>query len=216
MKKAMVIGLGHPRSGTTSLYSLLDRQQFLHVTHESFIKLPWVPCAQYFNFTYQNIVAYNSPMVGEVAFYFLNYVPWFARHNFIKFVCMKRDKNKTMASLQKLFNAFETNHLIDVTSKHWNPKWRLDTQEALLYRNAFPKYDLSPEAALNQYYEDYYNTVKILQDKYPDHFKVFDTETTFNSEEGQKALLVDYLGLESPLYFEGIKVYKDIKTHGEE
>jgi len=182
MRKAMVIGLGHPRSGTTSLYSLLDRQQFLHVTHESFIKLPWVPCAQYFNFTYRNIVAYNAPMVGEVAFYFLNYVPWFARHNFIKFVCMKRDKK----------------------------------QEALLYRNAFPKYDLSPEAALNQYYEDYYNTVKILQDKYPDHFKVFDTETTFNSEEGQKALLVDYLGLESPLYFEGIKVYKDIKTHGEE
>jgi len=47
------------------------------------------------------------------------------------------NENKTMASLQKLFNAFETNHLIDVTSKHWNPKWRLALYMPYIYNNEY-------------------------------------------------------------------------------
>lgn len=209
--KALIIGLGHPRSGTTSLYSLLDMQQFTTITHESFIKLPWVPCSQYFNFVYKNILGYPGAIVGEVAFYFLNYVPWFANHNLIKFVCMKRDKQDTIKSLSRMFDTFGTNHLIDIRSKFWNPDWKIDSQESLLYRNVFPKYDMSVDEAFNKYYDDYYNTVALYEERYPEHFKVFDMEQTFNTNEGQYELLEEFLKLNNPVYSPEIKVYKDWK-----
>jgi hypothetical protein len=210
--KALLIGLGHPRTGTTSLHALLDMQQFCTITHESFIKLPWVPCDQYFGFTRVHVSRYPGAIVGEVAFYFVNYVLKWAKDPVIKFVCMKRSKEPTMASLQRMFDTFNTNHLIDVTSKHWNPDWTLTSQESLLYRPTFPKYDLCPEDALSQYYDDYYSTVALYEKQLPStHFRVFDMEKTFNTREGQEELLEDYLALTNPIYSEGIRVYKDFK-----
>lgn len=210
MPKGLVIGLGHPRSGTTSLYSLLDMQQFLTVTHETHIRLPWIKCPSYMEYNITRVLEYPSAFVGDVAFYYLNYVKDILKYYpYTKFVCMKRDKEDTINSLQKFHDIFKTNHLVDRTSPHWDPDWIINSEESAMYRPCFPKYNLAPEDALSKFYDEYYERVAELQRTIqPGQFQVFDMNKTMNTEDGQGELLEGYLRLLHPIYSVGIRVFK--------
>lgn len=158
MKKQVIFGLGTGRCGTGSLTAVLNLQTGVKVSHELDAKmlLPWEVNEAKFNSYCNNIERRAHPIVGDVAFWLLPYVP-LIRRRFpdCKFVILHRDKNETVMSYEKK----------TIGRNHWNAhdgsNWALN-----MWDICFPKYDSSSKSeCIAQYYDEYYQTCrKILPD----------------------------------------------------
>ena len=150
-------------------------------------------------------------LIGDIAHYYLRYIDdIYAIDNDVKFICLKRDREKTIESWLK-------------KSKigRWRSKWVADYLASLITREpfyqttnpwiehdgktyavdpvwdkCFPKYDARDiKSAVGMYYDDYYERVERLLNKYPDNVWLTATEK-LNTPEGQTALL-DFVGYPS-------------------
>jgi hypothetical protein len=102
----VVLGVGTGRCGTLSLTRLLNRQAGIHVTHERPPYLPWK------SETPRDLIAArlsafraDSPgavIVGDVAFFYLNYLPdALALDDRLRVVCLRRPKHEVVASYRR-------------------------------------------------------------------------------------------------------------------
>lgn len=163
-----IFGLGSGRCGTTTLSALLNKQKNINVTHE-IIRLPWIIDINRFNKCMNTII--NKNISGDVSFYYLNYVDMIVnKFDNIKFICLKRDRQKTINSFIKKTKGRD----------HWNPN---PTSDYYWYE-CFPKYNKPKLKSIQLYIDDYYKKCYSLQNKYPKIFKIFKTEI-LNSKHGQ-------------------------------
>lgn len=164
---SIIIGLGSGRCGSTSLSVLLSEQKNINITHE-LIRLPWIINKKRFNKCMDQIGD------GDIAFYYLNYVDLIIeRFKDVKFICLKRDKTQIINSLLKKTRGRD----------HWNP----NPKDDYIWYECFPKYNVSKKQAVKLYVEDYYKQCYILQNKYPNLFKIFNLED-LNSKNGQNKI----------------------------
>jgi hypothetical protein len=214
----IVLGIGTGRCGTQALMTLLNLQK-INTLHES-ILLPW-------DF---DLVSLNSllvklsktstidyPDVGDVNFSLLNYIEpllkslntenvkigseqeyLFSPNTAVRVVCLRRDKAETIKSWmnnQKNFN-------------FWSSANHECFTQGLYLKNdilgdSFPKYDLEKEAALANFWDDYYLKAAQLELIYPDSFKIFDMSELFSDTSVQKILL-DFLEIPAEKRFTAV------------
>ena len=187
----MLFGLGTGRCGTESLTALLNSQPELLVTHER-LPAPWVSDKKFLAKLIKYLQAYQAEIVGDVAFYHLNYVPLILDiDNRTKFICLKRNKKETVDSYdrQTSFNPKnglgERNHWTDRNSKFWIPnKWRLDG----VWDKCYPKFDLDRLDAIAEYWELYYEIANYFEKRFPENFRIFMMQELLNEEEMQREM----------------------------
>jgi len=187
MKKKIVIGLGTGRCGTVSLTHLLDSQESAYVTHERPFLLPWKFDETLAKNKIEQLTSATSSFTGDVAYYYLPYVEYMIESGIdVSFVCLQRNRFDTIRSY--LRKTAGRNHWVDHDGKYWTRDPNYD--------KTYPSYlSSSKEQALGFYYDEYYSTAQKLQEKYPDKFKVFNTED-LNNEASVKEIL-DFIGVKA-------------------
>jgi len=177
-------------NGGDPLYLTVDMSR--HTSAERYEKLKAMPKVE---------------MIGDIAHYYLRYVDdILAMDPAVKFVCLKRDRAKTIDSWQRR-----------VAIQRWPSKWLADRLAAWITREpfltsrnpwvehdgsrwavdpvwdkCFPKYPASDlPSAIGAYWDDYYQRAEQLQAKHPQALRIFRTES-LNTPEGQTAVL-DFL-----------------------
>ncbi len=148
-------------------------------------------------------------IVGDIAYYYLNYVDDLLEAvPECVFVCIKRDRAKTVSSwLRKsaivrwrsLWLADRIKSLLTRTpfyteynywQEHDGRLWKKD----LVWDSCFPKFDAaSKEEAIGMYWDFYYLEAARLQALHPERFRIFDVEDLGNPE-GQRRVL-SFIGL---------------------
>lgn len=148
-------------------------------------------------------------LIGDIAFYYLNYVDDLLHiAPQCSFVCIKRDRAKTISSWLKKSSI-----------KRWRSLWAADKLKSFLtespfyteynywqehdgsrwmkdpvWDSCFPKFEASSkEEAIGSYWDYYYLEADRLQRKHPHSFRVFDIADLSN-EHGQRRVL-SFIGL---------------------
>lgn len=161
----MIFGLGTGRCGTKSLALVLGRP------HEQ-SPMPWI----YHEPSYQAAREKAIRSDGDVGCYWLSYVER-AMEDFphAKFVCLKREKEPTVASWIHRTQGMETFAL------EANSLGMPSGQGSM-----FPAYPLhTREEAIAEYWEEYYGRAHHLEAHHPDRFRVFDMHEALNTHSGQ-------------------------------
>jgi hypothetical protein len=119
-----------------------------------------------------------------VATYYLPYVERIlAVHPTARFLCLRRDREETIASFMK--KTPRKNHWMEHDGAQW---------KHTAWDHCFPKYLASSKAeAIGLYWDEYYRRAAELEALHPSLFHVFATEA-LNTEAGQRELL-DFLAV---------------------
>ncbi len=198
----VVIGLGTGRCGTQSLAYLLSRQHGAEVPHEKHAwRIRWTGDEEEIdNFLDQLHRAAELRLVGDVAFYYLPYMEHILRrYPGVRFVCLKRDRDKTIASYMKKTDG--RNHWVH----HDGTRWRHDRWD-----HCYPKYACAEkEEAIGLYWDDYYRESERLQVLYPGQFRIFTTES-LNSKRGQSEIL-SFVGIPRRRHCRRVPIHMNIE-----
>ncbi len=143
-------------------------------------------------------------LLGDIAFYYLSYVELIAARNpNVQFVCLKRNKNRTVRSwlrqaqvtrwpskvLADRLSSLITRSPYYTTRNFWvehdGSKWLKDP----VWDKCFPKFEAdSVEGAVSQYWDYYYREAEVLAQRLPSRFMIIDTDR-LNTNEGQIEVL---------------------------
>ena len=210
MSKSLIIGLGTGRCGTLSLAVVLDAQYLTSVTHEVYYKLPWHANYDALKHTLRCIYMHAGEAVGDAGFYYLPYVEKIIElTKYVKFVCLKRDKDETIDSQLRAGRSLWHMHVVAQNSKYFDPvACDLNNAENRAFRASFPKYDLPLEDAWAKYYDDYYEKAAYFEKVYPGMFKIFDMNSVLNTEDGQYEML-KFVDLKSQFILNNIRIFKE-------
>lgn len=160
-------------------------------------------------------------LIGDIAFYYLNYVDdILALMPGCKFVCIKRDREQTIASwfkktaigrwpsiwLGDRFKALVTRTPFHTSYNYWQEhdgsRWAKDP----VWDSCFPKYEASSkQEAIAMYWDAYYAEADQLQARHPDNFRIFSVEE-LNQFDGQKNILA-FIGLPERTWVMGDDVH---------
>lgn len=145
--QTLVIGLGTGRCGTASLAAFLMQQPYADVSHE-FRLLPWTPHAPRFDTVFRSLLARPGRVIGDVASYWLPYIPLLAtrvaRHPEIRL----RIIHLTRPTAQVVPSFMERTRGRD--------HWCAGQQTGDKFDECFPKYPLTDKAeAITRYCADY-------------------------------------------------------------
>lgn len=167
-----------------SLAKLLNQQTGIHVSHEGIPYLPWDRSLYSLFWGMFEVVGRKTEIVGDVAFYWINYVDWIFEHidSEARFICLQRNRDDTVDSFMRMTAAHDRNHW--TRDRHV----RGNTVEPYADR-AFPKYHGTKEEALGLYWDEYYRTATGLQKKYPDNFRIFPMDDLNDIDRTKKLLL---------------------------
>lgn len=195
--RKLIFGLGSGRCGTLSLSNLLNSQVNAEFTHERY-PVQWGVDEKQITIYAIDIIYRNAMFVGDVGCSWLNQTPiLIANMKYIKFVCLKRNKEDTIKSFKN--RSYSKNFLVDPKSEHYDESIQKRFELRLNEGNiAFPRYDLSKADALDKYYDDYYERAENFQAIYPTNFKIFPIED-LNTEAGQRDILL-FCGFENHIY----------------
>ncbi len=143
-------------------------------------------------------------LLGDIAYYYLNYVGDILEvEPDCRFVCLKRDREQTVASWMK-----------KSTIRRWKSLWLADRLKALITRtpfhteynhwqehdgsvwkqdpvwdSCFPKFEAATkEEAIRRYWDYYYTEAAKQEQRYPESFRIFDI-TDLSSDDGQRRIL---------------------------
>jgi hypothetical protein len=175
--------------------------------------------------TYQKLQTMQEVcLIGDIAYYYLNYVDDLLKiAPESRFVCIKRDRNQTVASWMKkssikrwrsLWIADKLKSLLTQTPFHtaynyWQEHdgsvWKKDP----VWDSSFPKFEASSrEAAIGMYWDYYYLEADRLQREYPGKFRIFDV-TDLSTRAGQREIL-SFVGLpeDEMVCDEGVHLHK--------
>ena len=151
----------------------------------------------------------NIEIMGDIAYYYLQYVEDILKINQgVKFICIKRDKEKTVNSWVKKttisrwpslwiadrFKSIITGTPFYKSKNHWQEHdgstWELDP----VWDKTFPNFKAhSKKEAISKYWDYYYNKAASLVDKYPVNVKVFPIDD-MSSKSGQTRIL-EFIGI---------------------
>lgn len=174
----LVIGLGTGRSGTHSIAALLGRQPGTEARHQPPPCLPWQVDHGWYRLTNEYIAAIDAPVVALVGWYYLPYVDLLARDHDAWFVCLRRDREETVRSIDRLTSEFD----------HWSNRSPLASADTR-WRTLFPHYDVDDKLeALGRYWDEYHELVEAQAARRPDRVHLLPT-TDLNDEPGVRRIL---------------------------
>jgi hypothetical protein len=192
--RQLIIGLGSGRSGTTSLSRLLNIQPSSFFLHEgSFDRgdflLPWEKDIDLMDRFFEILEDESSEakFYGCVALFFLPYVEdIIKKYPNVKFIRLIRDRSAVVRS----FLTHSGNY--NWWENHDGTYWKHDP----VWDREFPKFNaVSKEEAIGKYWDFYNQQGLILQEKYPENFKIFNMEN-LNSRTGMNEIF-DFVGYPS-------------------
>jgi len=164
MESIPIIGCGMPRTGTKSLSKLLSGCKKVKVAHQLGEPLPFNFDRMKLRKKIELIKAQKGEIVGDVAHYYLNYIEELIKIHKVKVIVMKRDKQKTMKSSKAL---------------DWNPY----IQKNVKGSEAFPYHCKNVDTATGFYFDEYYELIRRLKNRFISKILVIDVES-LNTKEG--------------------------------
>lgn len=235
----IVIGLGTGRSGTASLAKLLNAQHDALCFHEmnpSCVRFSGTPRPILNSIEeYQSILNGGDPsmltvdlsrtvvakaydelsrmprlrLIGDIAFYYLNYVEMIASRNAnVRFLGLRRDVDETVASWlnKSRIPRWRSKHLADllgswITRAHFHrsrnfwmehdgTRWQHD----LVWDKCFPKFRATTKSeAIREYCEFYYSEMEVHAENLGSAFRYVDT-AKINDKAYQVGIL-EFLGV---------------------
>ena len=200
--KQFVLGIGTGRCGTKSLAVLLDAQKDVTVYHEladrSTIRhygdkiLPWIPDYNKAILRLDSLRRIPGRVVGDVAFYYLNYIYFFKEHlPNLKIIVMEREKDKVVSSY--IAKTPGRNHWCSYESECWKSgRYHEDRWD-----KAYPKIDYAKtkEEAIGIYWELYKKRVDALELEFKDDIIRINVND-LNKETTQEKLF-NFIGLDN-------------------
>jgi len=201
----IVVGLSSSRSESEKIFSFFKKEKDIFVNYESDIKkFCWnnseniiVKRIEFLEKSiYNNTSATKKQfkVFGEVCFYVLPYLEILINNfPYLKFVCTTKSRKKTYDDIIKdlinennfllrlfLFRKKFKNHFINHNGKKWQKDYILD--------KCYPKFKVdSLDAAIDEYIDLYYSSVKRIEKKYPNNLKVFYSDE-LQSKYGRKKI----------------------------
>lgn len=141
------------------------------VTHERRPILPWIPDYDML----EDKISFLENGEGDVAFYYLPYVEYvFRRIPDIRMICLKRNKQDTVASYKWRLDTMGKHHFINDDHDPWD--------------KCYPTTGIRNKIeALEDFWDMYYERAHRLEKKY-DNFRVYDMED-INDIGGQRDIL---------------------------
>ncbi|MGH6875839.1 MAG: sulfotransferase [Rhizomicrobium sp.] len=218
----IIIGLGTGRSGTASLAKLLNAQRDAHCFHEmnpSCVRFSGTlrPILNAID-EFQSILDGGDPsmitvdlsravaarayddlrgrsglrLIGDIAFYYLSYVPAIAAYNpNVRFLCMRRDIDRTIQSwmdktrvvrwpsryIADRLSCLITRQPFYESGNYWmvhdGSTWEPDP----VWDKCFPKFEANSKMeAIRKYCEFYYKEAEILAAAFPATFRLVETD----------------------------------------
>ena len=176
------VGCGTAKCGSTSLWHLLHDSgvDCKHERHLIGYELPW----QYDRDSIASKIKHlksKRDEYGEIAFYFLPYIPkMMAEIPNLKVICLKRNLKDTVRSL--------LNTILE------NP-WAWDVRRG--WNKCYPRMTDDVNACAHEWWRTYYEIAETYERLFP-NFKIFDIDS-LNSRKGQEAIF-DFLDIENRVY----------------
>lgn len=198
--RQVILGLGTGRCGTASLTALLDFQDESRVTHEG-CPVPWDVNEKKAVMHLVRMLAHDEKYIGDVGYYWLNYVPFIIPFIDVRFICMYRPIAEVVGSYMKEY-AHTRNLMVKESSEHYFPG---DPDDFPAY---MPRFDLPMKEAIEAYCDGYYDLSKQWEQMYPTNFRIFDIDN-LNTMAGVQSIL-RFAG------FENIIPKVGIRLHGKE
>lgn len=190
----LILGMGTGRSGSTSLTRILSLQKGGWFSHEHPPILPWAIDKSLLRVHIERFNCYLSSCAysGDVAHWWLPYLEEIFHHfPESKIVCMRRDKQDTVRSFEKIkgVEGRGFNHWI----KHDGVKWTKN-----LWDICYPKYNVSSrKTAIALYWKEYYDFAVRLRRRYPNNIIIVKL-SDINSKKGQEKIL-EFCGIDRPV-----------------
>ncbi|MDR3706544.1 MAG: hypothetical protein P4L28_11635 [Paludibacteraceae bacterium] len=148
-------------------------------------------------------------IMGDIAYYYLRYVDdILAINTNVRFVCIKRDKAKTVDSWMKKsslnrwpsltfadkLRSWITRMPYHESKNFWQEHDGSIYQPDPVWDKTFPKFQAgSKKEAIEKYWDYYYTEAEVIADKHPTHFRIFPIEM-MSSRHGQAEIL-KFIGL---------------------
>lgn len=213
MPKTYIFGIGTGRCGTQSLARFLSMQEGVMVYHELIDPyslqtygdhtLPWLPDLDKLKLKLKYLDELDYPIVGDVAFYYLNYIPYLQQMRNIKVIAIERDKEKVVKSF----------HFLALGVNHWASPLMDQWQEGInsfdyIWHKTWPDLDhiKSKQEALSTYYDLYVLRTRSLQLELGPRMLTISLDE-FNTREGQDKIL-EFIGIPKEK-----RKYKRVHTH---
>mmetsp|Transcript_49562 Transcript_49562/g.94706 ORF Transcript_49562/g.94706 Transcript_49562/m.94706 type:complete len:555 (-) Transcript_49562:188-1852(-) len=207
-RKTVVIGIGSGRCGTMSLATLLNKQPGTQVSHEHnrCEGLAWnndghVPSDRRRRFNARRRLAMlrarQAKVVGDIALWYLPYVPMLLESRNVRVVALKRNREDTVASFERWFGGM--NHFPWALSEEIGRMPNF-TVHSMGYDKCYPKYDWDESntptlrEGAERYYDDYYSNVDMLIEKYPRRVRLYNSYGLLNNLDVQRDLF-EFLGM---------------------
>ncbi len=188
MTRRIILGLGAGQCGLQLLAKTLNSQRDTAVSFEQWPLLPWrrEPDAPGIRDRLARILATRKPrVVGDVASFYLPYVEEAVDFDSsIRMICLKRPQDEIVAGY---CSALDKNPRCAVN--HWaeepGPGWQHDP----FWSRIFPQYDTQDRVeGARRYWDEYYSLADELANRFPDQFRVYDTDV-LTAEAGVREVL---------------------------
>jgi hypothetical protein len=187
--QSIILGIGTGRCGTASLAKVLNQQTEAVCSFDEPPLLPWKPVdgqrvirERFARFRLHG----KKRLLGDCASFYLPYIEdAIAAEPDIRIVCLKRPREEVVAGFCQWLD-----QTMPLPTNHWAkqpaPGWHHDPVRTRTY----PQYDTqNREEGIRRYWDQYYQRVTELIERYPEHIRLFDTYEALNTENGLRDLL---------------------------
>lgn len=187
----LIIGVGSGRCGSTTLATLLDRQNNARVSHEHSPILYWNGASSADNYHIERFrrLSARYDLVGDVAHWWLPRLEMMIRRfPSVRVIALKRDRQATVRSFLAIKGGNgrgAINHWVKHDGDYWKPN---------IWDPCYPKYQSdSLEVAIGEYWDEYYRRVDSLKENYPNNIRLFETEAL--SDPGTQSAILTFAGV---------------------
>ena len=184
----IILGVGAGQCGLNLLAEILGKQPGSNFTLEQPPLLPWERRIA-FPGIQERISRWKASrsesIIGDVAAFYLPYVAEAIEYEpTVRLVCLVRPRDEIIANFCRHLDKvcpFPTNHWAENPAPGWYPD--------PLWTQTFPQYETQDRVeGIGRYWDEYYTRAGELQERFPEHFRIFDTEE-LTSDQGVRGML---------------------------
>ena len=208
--RALIIGIGTGRCGSTTLTTLLRNQADCYCAHEHPPRLIWGERGGRIAFHHNrfDLLSTGYDFVGDVSHWWLPHIEYLL--NFYprsRVVVLKRDRQATIKSLLRIKGGAgrgAINHWIEHDGSYWSRN---------IWDECYPSYDVEDTVeAIGRYWDAYYAEAERLVAKYPEEVRFFSTEML--GSRGTQNELLKFCGFERPVLMENLHLNRASTSDG--
>lgn len=193
MNRQIILGMGAGQCGTELLAQILDQQPNTQVSHEQPPFLRWNkrPGLPGIREKLERILATRTgKFVGDVATYHLPYVEEALEFSSTaRIICLQRPRDEVIKSFCA---TLDYNSRLPLN--FWAKEPAAPFTHDFLRTRTFPQYDVTDRSeGIGRYWDEYYERAEALARRYPDQFRLWDTEV-LTTEHGVREML-DFVGI---------------------